>query len=105
MTGIAWYRPDQWTRLRKVAADPDVLEETYDEWRTLAEQAMSDMRTHGIDAHTVDIDVEELLIWCQTNGRQLDQAARAAFASIKLHEDRAESNNPVQPPRPSGPRG
>ncbi len=105
MTGIAWYRSDQWARLRQVAADADVLEETYDEWRALAEQAMSDMRTHGIDAQTVDIDVEELLIWCQANGRRLDQAARAAFASIKMHEDRAESNKPVQPTRASGPRG
>lgn len=101
VTGIAWYRPAQWARLRQLAADPDVLEETYAQWLVLAEQAVSDMRAHGINAQTVDIDVEELLIWCQATGHQLDQKARAAFASIKLQGDHAES----KPTRPGGPHG
>src|SRR6266704_4477633 len=32
VTGIAWYRRDQWGRLRELAADPDKLEESYEDW-------------------------------------------------------------------------
>lgn len=30
--GIAWYRPEQWPRLREVSADIEGLEETHAEW-------------------------------------------------------------------------
>jgi hypothetical protein len=105
MTGVAWYRRNQWARLREVAVDADVLEETYDQWHALAEKAMSDMRAHGIDAHPVDIDVEELLLWCRAEARQLDQSARAAFASIKMAEQRDGSKKPVLPTRATEPNG
>ena len=105
MTGVAWYRRNQWARLREVAVDADVLEETYDQWHALAEKTMSDIRAHGIDARPVDIDVEELLLWSRAEARQLNQSARAAFASIKMAEQRDGSNQPVQPTRTASPFG
>lgn len=32
ITGIAWYRRNQWSRLHELAADTDRLEEAYDGW-------------------------------------------------------------------------
>jgi hypothetical protein len=33
---IAWYRQEQWPRLRAVSAHGDQLETTYDEWHAFA---------------------------------------------------------------------
>ena len=36
ITGLAWYRREQWPSLREKAADPEDLEETYEEWLKIA---------------------------------------------------------------------
>lgn len=77
MTGIAWYRREQWARLREVAADADVLEKTYEEWQTLAERLISDFAKQGVSAGAVDTDVEELVDWCRAQDHPINQSARA----------------------------
>ena len=84
--GVAWYRRDQWERLHEVAADPDTLERTYDEWLALAQKAMIDLLGQGTRAHRVEVDVEELVQWCRDNERKLDGDARAAYAVARLQE-------------------
>jgi hypothetical protein len=84
--GVAWYRRDQWARLRKVAPDPEILEDTYDEWLLLANDTKSQLEREGIETQRVDIDVEELVGWCRVQHRAIDQAARGAFARFKLQE-------------------
>src|SRR6267154_1168773 len=37
VTGVAWYRPEQWERLREVSEDVENLDETYDAWLLTAE--------------------------------------------------------------------
>lgn len=86
VTGVAWYRRDQWTHLRKIATDPEILEKTYEQWLTLAKDTMSKLEGEGIKAQPVDIDVDELVRWCREQHRPIDQAARAAFASFKLRQ-------------------
>ena len=84
--GVAWYRREQWPRLRDVSADADALEETYDEWEAMALDALQQLRARGIEPARIDIDVEELLRWCQAGGRPVDAKARSAFAAIKTRQ-------------------
>ncbi len=84
VTGVAWYRREQWMRLREVAADAEELEKTYDDWEAMALDGLRRMHSRGIEPVRVDIDVEELIRWCQAEQRPLDSSARAAFASLKL---------------------
>ena len=42
ITGVAWYRPEQWERLREVSEDVDNLEETYEAWLKTAEHLIRD---------------------------------------------------------------
>jgi len=37
IVGVAWYAPEQWLRLRDVAADPDKLDQSYPLWLKGAE--------------------------------------------------------------------
>jgi hypothetical protein len=82
--GVAWYGPEQWSRLRKVADDPEALEETYAEWLAVAENAIRDLKKAGVSIEKVPIDTEELVAWCNANGRSINGEARAAFAGELL---------------------
>lgn len=82
--GVAWYRREQWERLLDIAADRDVLEDTYDEWQTLAEETLRNLAKKGIVPRKVDIDVEELLSWCHSQHRPVDGKARSGFVAAKL---------------------
>ena len=92
VTGIAWYRRAQWGRLRELAADPDKLEESYDDWLVGAQKALVQMAVTGVRAQRVDVDVDALVRWCRLEGRPMDNAARAAYAASQLTRAHQEAN-------------
>jgi hypothetical protein len=81
VTGIAWYRRDQWARLREVATDADRLEEAYEDWLAGAQKTIVQMTVSGAHVRRVDIELDELVRRCRHEGRPLDSAARAAFTA------------------------
>jgi hypothetical protein len=84
--GVAWYRPEQWQRLRELSADPEVLENTHEEWFHMAEEKMGELLKAGIEVWKIPVDVEELRGWCEMQGIPLDGYARAKFVAQKLYE-------------------
>jgi hypothetical protein len=77
--GMAWYRPEQWDRLRELSADVEVLEANHAEWLTFATRTFEDLRKRGIPVEKVDVDVEEIWAWCQRQGRPMDGKTRADY--------------------------
>lgn len=90
--GMAWYRPDQWQRLREVSSDAEDLEDSYDEWFELAEERMRDLREAGARAERVQIDVEELARWCDAEECPVDAAGRARYAAHLLRSREASDD-------------
>jgi hypothetical protein len=86
--GVARYERDQWARAREVAADPSVLEETYEEWVAIAERAIRTLKAAGESVARVSVNAEELVEWCKEQKRPMDRQARAEFASWMLYEHR-----------------
>lgn len=84
ITGIAWFRSDQWEMLRTLATDADILEETYERWVAIAKKTIRDFEREGVTARKVPIDVNELKEWCAVQQCPLDASARAAYARVKL---------------------
>jgi len=84
VVGIAWFRPDQWQLLRSVASDADILEQTHAEWESLAEKTIRDLARQGVRARKVDVDINELQAWCNSQQRPLDASARAVYAASQL---------------------
>ena len=95
VTGVAWYRRDQWARLLELAADADSLEAAYEDWLAGAQETIVQLTIAGARVRRVDIDVDDLVRWCRHEGRPLDSAARAAFAVERLRSgfERANSEN------------
>jgi hypothetical protein len=87
-SGVAWYDREQWQHLRQVAADPEVLEESYDEWVAMAENAIRELEARGMIIERVPVNTTDLVAWCREQDRPVDGSARAEFAARefrKLH--------------------
>jgi hypothetical protein len=83
---FAWYRPEQWQRVRDISPDADALENSYEEWLGLAEAKLAELRSSGVDVKKVDIDSEQLILWCNERGIEVNASARSRYAAEKQSE-------------------
>jgi hypothetical protein len=98
ITGVAWYRPEQWPRLLELSVDQDNLEDTFEEWLRIAEKTFADLKKLGLNIVKVDVDVEELANWCAAEGFPLDSSARSRFVREKVREIYGGASGPRQQP-------
>ena len=84
--GLAWYTPEQWSRLRDLSTDKARLEDTYEEWRSFAEKAEADLLAEGVQVQRVPVDVDALATWCTQNRHPIDGEARAEFVAHLMRE-------------------
>ena len=78
--GIAWWRREQWDRLLEISEDAEGQYDSYDEWEADAEKNLAG-GANGIAGEKVDIDVEELLAWCNENGLTVNGQSRAQYVT------------------------
>jgi hypothetical protein len=78
---VAWYKEDEWEKLRSVSADADQLEKTYEEWVAHARKVMRDASAANLWLIKVRVGVDELVAWCAEKGLRVDGQARAHFAA------------------------
>jgi hypothetical protein len=91
VAGICWYSAEQWARLREVAADPGELEETHEEWLTMMKRSLRSFREAGIPYQLVEIDVEELVSWCERKRIPINGSSRAEYATHLLQQQQEGS--------------
>ena len=84
VTGVAWYRREDWSLLREIASDRTKLDDSYEAWLAGAQKTLLDLAVAGVAARRVSVDVEALVRWCRAEGRPVDSAARAAFVADQL---------------------
>jgi S-adenosylmethionine hydrolase len=83
--------------LRSLAADPEKLEETHASWEAIATNTMHELARRGVALCKAHLDVGRLYEWCQKQGRPLDAAARAAYATeIANEQSRSNREQSVQ---------
>jgi len=70
--GMAWYRPEQWDRLRQISGDVNELEETYEEWLSIATQKIAELQPQGMEIEKVEIDINELQTYCNIKGMSVN---------------------------------
>lgn len=84
--GMAWYRAEQWRKLREVSSDVENLEEKHEDWRVSAQSRLIELRQSGLDVCMVDVDVDELVLWCKERNRLIDAKSRSEFVADKLRK-------------------
>jgi hypothetical protein len=82
--GIAWYREEQWQLLKSTASDPEIMEETYQEWLQSAKESIKKLKKQGLTPIQVDLDVKDLNDWCRKEGRTPDAASRSEYTAESL---------------------
>ena len=84
--GFAWYRPDQWRRVREISADEDDLHDSYLEWLQSAEERLQELRSSGLRVEKVDVHSEALILWCNERGLENNGAARSRYVAERLSQ-------------------
>ena len=93
---LAWFKSEQWDRLKAESADAEQLEETYELWLEAAQGTIDQLAQEGVVVQRIEVDLDELMGWCRDNGLTLDASARANFAAEKLRRSYEEQEPPAQ---------
>ena len=84
VVGFAWYRPDQWQRIRDISADKDDLHDSYLEWFQSAEARLQELRASGLRVERVDVQSEALILWCNERGLEINGESRSRYVAERL---------------------
>jgi len=88
---LCWFDKEQWELLAKI--DPDGVDDSYEEWRKNANEAISNFSANGQNLVKVSIKVAELQEWCKTkvlsqtvvHVQSLQQCFHSKGMKIKKH--------------------
>ncbi len=81
---LAYYRKDQYDRYRKISVDKEAFSKSYDEMMLTTKSKHKEMENKGFKVVKIDIDIEELIEWCQHREIILNPESRTKFAMEKL---------------------
>jgi hypothetical protein len=81
---LAYYRKDQYDRYREISVDKETFSKSYDETMVTAKSKHKEMENKGFKVVKIDIDIEELIEWCQHRGITINPESRTTFAMEKL---------------------
>ncbi len=93
--GVTCYRAEQWHRLREISEDKEHFDKTYEESRLDSENKIKQLEAQGYRPVKVEVDVEEMLAWCSTQGLAVTPETRTKFTMTKLRE--LVNNGTVKP--------
>ncbi len=86
VVGVGWYKEDQWDLLRENSEDRDELEDTYSEWVAHASDSVKQISKFGYVVEKIDIDVNELIEWCNKEKCVMNGESRSLFISEKTKD-------------------
>src|SRR5690348_1955772 len=79
--GIAWYRAEDYDRLKAMFVDGDELPDTYEEWLKKAREVVGVMTLDRQPVEKIWIDPIAFPKWCSEHGQKLDASARTRYAA------------------------
>jgi hypothetical protein len=83
---IPYYRKGQYDRLREVSIDKENFLISYEEMMTITESKHKEMENKGFKVMKIDVDIEELIEWCNSRCATLNPESRTRFTLEKLKE-------------------
>lgn len=83
---IPYYRKDQYDRLREVSIDKETFSISYEEMMIITESKHKEMENKGFEVVKIDVDIEELIEWCNSRSVTLNPESRTKFTLEKLKE-------------------
>ena len=78
---LAWYRAEDWERLRRLCPDWDKMQDSYEEWRADATDTERKMKRYGYTVIRFVVDPDELAGWCAIRGLTPTSDIRAKYVA------------------------
>ena len=91
--GLAWYRPEDYSRLLQLFSDAKNLPATYEDWLKRAELGEQKFSKDGMRVVRVIVDPEEFTRWCESLGCDFDSKARIRFVNERVANIARGKNN------------
>jgi hypothetical protein len=81
-TCVVWYKnkPD-WEAMKTIATDPEVWEETYEEWLDSAEPTFKGLQEQGFFCKKTTFSIDGYKTWCDEGDRPYDAKSRSEYAA------------------------
>lgn len=86
VTGILWWKPEQWEKAKQISSDGHVFDDTYQDWKKSAEKALKNFQDLGITVYKIEIELDTLIKWCKDQKTPNDSKARSRFVSLKVQQ-------------------
>ncbi|MCF7792054.1 MAG: hypothetical protein K9M56_08665 [Victivallales bacterium] len=84
--GVGYYKKEQWEILKSLVSDPEIIEDTYDEWLQILKDSVIKLEKTGIAPIPIEVDVLEMNSWCIKKNIPFDGSARAQYITEKTNE-------------------
>jgi hypothetical protein len=89
--GIGFYKREQWEKFKTSASDPQVFEDSYDEWLESFKNFVKNPEIGGVSFKMVVMDFNEFIDYCKKNDLKNTSESRAQFVSEKLRTEGGET--------------
>ncbi|MCC5905199.1 MAG: hypothetical protein JJU13_03255 [Balneolaceae bacterium] len=86
VTGILWWKPDQWKKAKQISSDSHIFDDSYQEWKETAENTFNNFQDLSVTVYKIEIDLDEYVEWCKKKKLPLDANARTRYVSLKVKE-------------------
>ena len=81
VVGIAWYKEENYARLREIFADGDKLPPSFAGWHNAALATKEKLENDGLTVYCVDIEPNRFSDWCRSQKMMLNSEARNKYSS------------------------
>lgn len=88
VVAFCWYEQSEWEALKRTAADKEILDDTYEEWKQNANDSIATARAEGHQVQKIKIKIDRLEAWCGEQGIDNNSTARTQYA---IHEAQRRS--------------
>lgn len=80
---LAYYRKKDWKRFIKIIDDRESMHDTWNEWHNAFLKTKKDLILRGFEVENIEIDLDELINYCEIRGIKNDGKARSQFVQAK----------------------
>lgn len=85
--GVAWFRREDYPRIREIMDDRDTMHVTFDEWEKNAERKLAAFPVPpGVKIVRIVVDPQEFLSAAMRHGFKRNAQGRSTFAAMKAEE-------------------
>jgi hypothetical protein len=86
LVGMAWYKSENFKRVRAMYDDGYMLQSTYSDWLATAELGYLHNQSRGFTVVKVDIDPEEFPRWCADQKLRMNAIGRLVYTQFKAEQ-------------------